>query len=160
MRLFFYLSFIIVFIISCSNKSSEPTQPINDTTRAITLAIRTAFYHENLPSISPLMKRYGFKDSILTTSHLPLYYLPSSVGTLNFKVLSVDELFRLFEKESDSQKVPNYLSIDKFEKSDSGYYVNIKSLSYLPYGGGSIGIYISKINDSFVVKKMISSSIN
>lgn len=161
MRLFFYSFNIVVLILSCNNKTSVPAQPINDTTRAIKLAIRTAFYHENLPGISPLKKRYGFEDSILTISHLPLHYLPASVDTLNFKVISANALFRLFEKESDLRKIPNYLSIERFEKNDSGYYINIKSVGYLPYsGGGSIGVYISELNDSLFVDHTTSSSIN
>ncbi len=47
------------------------------------------------------------------------------------------------------------------KKNDTGYYVNIKSLSCFPFGGGgSIGIYIINEKGAFTVLEKISSTIN
>ena len=158
-----YIVFLMVVIFSCRSLDTQPTTKIkSDTAAVLELAIRTAFYHENLPSIDPLKKRYHFGDSILFSSGtLPLSILPKTIDSLNFKILSQKEIFLLVVTESNLSKIPNYLNIGAFEKSDSGYYVSVQSLNCLNFGGGGkIGIYITKQNDSFIVKRKMSSNIN
>ena len=163
MKLFKPWTFILVFIlVSCKNSIAKVVENQSDTSKVIELAIRTAFYHQNLPGISSLKKNYHFKDSILFTSDsLSLFFLPQSVDSINFKILPKRQICSLFTTEGDLNKVPNYLYIDTFEKSDTGYYVSLESLNCFPFsGGGKIGIYITKEKDSFIVKNKMSSSIN
>jgi hypothetical protein len=158
-----FIIFLVLFATSCKNSVTKPISQIkSDTTLVLDLALRTAFYHENLPSISPLKKHYHYGDSILFSSDtLSLTALPQSCDTINFKILSRKEIISLTHTENDLTKLPNYLNIGAFEKSDTGYYVRVESLTTLNWGGGGIiGIYIKKEKDSFVVVKKMSSSIN
>ena len=147
---------------SCKSPNAKSIQPKSDTTKVLELAIRTAFYHQNLPGMDPLFYPYHFKDSILfSTDSLSLTTLPISLDSINFKILTSKQICTMIKADSSISELPNYLYLRAFEKSDTGYYVSVQSLSCLPYGGGgSIGIYISKDKDSFVVKYKTSSSIN
>jgi hypothetical protein len=59
------------------------------------------------------------------------------------------------------EEVPNYLIVSRFEKKDTGYYVQVQSLSGRPYeGGGSLGLYLKIIRDSLIVVRRMSFSIN
>ncbi len=159
----FNLSILILFLVSCSNpKSNSEIRGKNDTVKIIELAIRTAFDHENLPGISPLKYNYRFNDSILFTSDvLLLSYLPQTVDSISFKILSKNQISAMLIADSNELNLPNYLSIADFEKNDTGYYVNIKSLSCFPFGeGGSCGIYITDNKGSFLVSEKHSWSIN
>ena len=162
-RAYKFISYLLLYtLISCNESNTVSISPKDDTTRVIELALRTAFYHHNLPSIDPLSYPYHFKDSILFTSdNLPLHFLPQTLDSLNFKILSLDKICPMILADSKMEKTPNYLIVRNLEKSDTGYYVHLGSLSCRPYGGGgSIGIYIEKKKDSFIVKSKMSSSIN
>lgn len=156
------LLIISAAIASCTNNSKKIPFAKNDTTEVLNLALRTAFYHENLPGISPLKRNYLFKDSILFTSDsIPLSALPSNIDTLNFKILDHNQICLSIRSDSGKQERSNYLFIRAFEKRNEEYYVSIQSLSCFPYGGGgSIGIHIIKEKSSFFVKDKMSSSIN
>ena len=157
-------SFILYFLIgllSCNSPKAKVILVDSDTAKVLKLAIRTAFYHDNLPDISALKRKYRFNDSILfTTESLPLSILPGSVDTLRFKIFSRNQIFSLIKNDS-IENLPHYLYLRSFEKNDTAYYVSLQNLSCLPFGGGgAIGIYIAKENESFVVKRKMSSSIN
>ncbi|MBS1511611.1 MAG: hypothetical protein JST86_12265 [Bacteroidetes bacterium] len=155
--------FLLLLLSSCENLATKPiTQSKSDTTLVLDLALRTAFYHENLPGISPLKRHYRYGDSILFSSEtLPLSALPQSSDTINFKILNRKEIISLTQSENDLSKLPNYLNIGAFEKSDTGYYVSVESLSTVDFGGGGvIGIYIKKEKDSLIVVKKMSSNLN
>ncbi|MEO6719613.1 MAG: hypothetical protein ABIN67_04565 [Ferruginibacter sp.] len=158
-----YITFILVNIFSCRGVDTKLTTEItSDTTLVLDLALRTAFIHDNLPSIDALRKQYHFGDSILFSSDtLPLSILPRASDTINFKILSHKEIVLLMQTESNLNKIPNYLNIGAFEKSDTGYYVSVQSLNCLDFGGGGqIGLYIVKAKDSFLVVNKMSSNIN
>jgi len=156
--------FLFAILISCKNsKTNQIARKRNDTTLVIELAIRTAFYHQDLPDMDRLFKRYHSGDSVLFTSGtLPLSLLPRTIDTIRFKVLTKKEISFLIRTENDLNKLPNYLNIGAFEKSDSGYYVRVENLSCMPVfgGGGTIGMDIAKKRDSFMVKRKMSTSIN
>jgi hypothetical protein len=159
-KLGFYI--ILLGLASCKGPEVKFFQQKSDTAKVLELAIRTAFYHQNLPDLASLKKPYHFKDSILFTSDsLALSNLPQTIDSIKFKILPKNQIFSLIQTESDLNKLPNYLYVGAFERNDTGFYVNLKSLGCLPFsGGGSIGIYIKKENDSIVVKSISSSSIN
>lgn len=158
---------IFVFFISCKNPKEQPSIKLqNDTVQVLELAIRTAFYHESLPEIDAVKKIYYFGDSILLTSDiLPLSVLPKTVDSLKFKILGRKQICLFMQTESDLSKIPNFINIVAFEKTDSSYYVSIENLNCLGLGGlftggGVIGMYIVKQKDSFRLIKKMSSSLN
>jgi hypothetical protein len=153
---------LIISLVSCKSPTLKVVQPKNDTTKILELAIRTAFYHESLPSCDRLKDDYRFKDSILfTTDSLPLESLPISIDTMKFKILPKDQICLMIRADSNMEQVPNYLCIRTFEKNDTGYYLSIQSLSCLSFGGGGgIGMHIIQEGDSFIVKDRTTFSIN
>ena len=158
-----YIFFLVLIVTSCKHSATNQIGQIkSDTILVLDLALRTAFYHGNLPGITPLKKHYHYGDSILFSSDtLPLSILPKTSDTIKFKILSRKEIILLTQTENDVTKIPNYLNIGAFEKSDTGYYVRVESLNSLNFGGGGIiGIYIRKEQDSLVVIKIMSSNIN
>lgn len=147
---------------SCDTRdSTQSSLPKSDTTKVLELAIRTAF-QGFLPGVSAVKSKYYYKDSILFTSaSLSLDSLPKAIDTLKFKVLSKDQLCKVIKNDSLSGDQPNYLNIQSFQKSDTGYYVQIASLSCFLYGGGgTLGLYIVKQKDTFYIKDRIATSIN
>jgi hypothetical protein len=163
MKILYLLLFIGLFY-SCSgieHKNFSSNKPISDTTKIIELAIKQAFYG-NLPDASAVKNKYYYPDSILlSTDALPLYNLPTSVDSLRFKILPQNDIHILIQNDSLSYVRPNYLYIDKLEKQDSGYYVQISSKSALNFGGGGIlGIYLQKIKDTIAIVSQQASSIN
>ena len=125
-------------------------------------AIAMSMTGEYMPGASPLTRKYHFGDSILLTSvSLPVDLLPRKVKNQCFKILPSKAICSMLVRDSSSAELPNYLSVRRFEKSDTGFYVQMQSLSCLPFGGGgSLGIYLKKVRDSFVVVSQSSSSIN
>jgi len=76
-------------------------------------------------------------------------------------VLSKETIHEVLTGESYKHDVPNYLCISQFEKSDTGYYIQIQNLSALPFGGGgSLGLYFKKAGDTLMIVNKVSSSIN
>jgi hypothetical protein len=134
----------------------------NDTIKILKIALIKDISDEYMPSVSPLQTKYKFGDSILLTSRaLPLKFFPTSIGKNQFKLMSENEICQTILKDTTLEEVPNYLNLTRFEKNDSGYYIQMQSLSCRPYGGGgSLGLYFKKIKDSFVVTGRSSSSIN
>jgi hypothetical protein len=134
----------------------------NDTSILLKTVINEGISDRYMPSTDPLTYKYKFGDSILLTSNvLALDILPSSIGQQKFKILSQSEIYALIKKDSTLTQVPNYLFLSRFEKSDTGYYVQLQSLSCRDFGGGgSLGLYLKKEKDSFVIIKRSSSSIN
>ena len=163
MQLLRFIAFIwTLTLTACSTgDTSQKNLHKSDTTKVLELAIKAAF-HGFLPDVSSVKDTFYFRDSILFTSKtFPLDSLPSKVDTLRFKILSENVICKLVLSDSLSQKHPNYLCVQAFEKSDTGYYVQLASLSCIPYGGGgSLGLYIAKQSDTFYIKKKNSTSIN
>src|SRR5258706_1780381 len=153
---------ILIVFTSCNNSYITTIQSKNDTTKILVLALRTAFYHQNLPGISSLRNPYYSNDSILfTTTALSLKALPENIDSLKFKILPQDEICSMIRADSNLEKIRNYLSIRVFEKTDSGYNVGVQSSNCALFGaGGFTDISIGKEKDSFIVKKVSSSSLN
>lgn len=164
---YFILGFYLMLQeLSCNTleTDSHSSPAIGDTTRVLVLAIRTAFYHGNLPEIYTLYSSRQFNDSIwFTSDSLPLSILPKKVDSINFKILKKDQIRKMLtvgNTDTTTQKT-NFLLISAFEKNDTGYYVIVESRSCLKFGGGgSFGLEIKKEKDSFIVKSIMSSSIN
>ena len=141
---------------------SEVTRSDNDTLKILRVALQQGISGEFMPSASPLKRQYRFKDSILLTSDiLPLNILPSSIENHKFKVLPKQEICLMILADSNMAELPNYLLVSNIEKSDTGYYIQVRSLSCLPYGGGgSLGLYLKKVGDTLKILNQSASSIN
>jgi len=158
-----YLSFylLLILIFACQSNAPVVINQENDTSSVLKTVIGEGISDRHMPSADPLTYQYKFGDSILLTSIvLPLDMLPSDIGNQKFKILTQSEICTLIKKDSNLTKVPNYLLLNRFEKSDTGYYVELRSLNCRYYTGGSLGLYLKKEKDSFVIINRSSSSIN
>jgi hypothetical protein len=158
----FTLCLYLVMLLSCQNNASNSQRHDNDTMAILKVTLKEGITSKFMPSASPLKRKWRFGDSILLTSQtLPLNLLPSSVDEQNFKILSQEQICLMIKEDTDISQLPNYLNVKKFEKSDTGYYIQVQSLSCLPFGGGgSLGLYFKKINDSLLIINRTSGSIN
>lgn len=142
---------VVIVLASCTNRSGQVSQSKNDTVTAIELAVKTALV-EDFPEMEPVKRKSG--DSIFITSSLfSLSDLPQKIDNFKFIILP-DTLICATIKLDTSQNRPNYIKLSSFEKRDTGYFVQLESLS-CPAGGegGSVGIFIVKSKDTFVFKK-------
>ena len=159
-----FLNFYILLnlIVACQSNVPVIVKQENDTSLLLKKVISEGISGRYMPSADPLFYKYNFGDSILLTSDvLPLNILPSNTGEQKFKILERSYICALIKKDSTLTQVPNYLLLRRFEKNDTGYYVSLQSLSCRDYGGGgSLGLYLKKEKDSFVVIRRSSSSIN
>lgn len=153
--------FLVVFLAGCKNHARPAPGLANDTVKVMQLALRSALLDYKLPEISPLFTGHLFHDSILVvTDSFPGRLLPVTLGTLNFKFVSHQQVAKLMRTVADTSK-PNFLYICCFEKVDSVYSVFIASRSDVPLGGGgSTLIDVVNRGDSLVVKHYSSNSIN
>ena len=153
----------MITILSCQNRSVKTIeQQKSDTAKIIEIALNEGTSVHHMPSASPLEINYRFGDSILLTSKgLSLAILPSNLHSQQFKIMAEEEICTIIRRDSNLDEVPNYLMLSHFEKSDTGYYILVQSLSCRPFhGGGSLGLYFKKIGDSLIVVTRSSSSIN
>lgn len=150
---FVHKIFVIVIVLaSCTNRNGQVSQSKNDTVTAIELAVKTALV-EDFPEMDPVKSKNG--DSIfITSSLLSLSHLPQKIDSFRFKILPDTLICAAIKTDTLSQVLPNYLKVSSFEKRDTGYFVQLESLS-CPAGGegGSVGIFIVKSKDTFVFKK-------
>ena len=145
---------MLVMLASCANRDGQGTQSGNDTTKAIELAVKTVL-EEDFPEMEPVKKRSNLKDSIfLTTTLLSLSHLPQRVDSFRFKVLPDTLICSVIRLDTLSGDLPNYLKLTSFEKRDTGYFVELESLSCQRGGeSGSVGVFIVKSKDTFVFQK-------
>jgi hypothetical protein len=154
--------FLLNLLLACQSNAPVIVKQDNDTSILLKKVIREGISGRYMPDADPLTYKYKFGDSILLTSDaLPLDILPSNIGSQKFKILPHSKICALIKKDSNLTQVPNYLLLNQFEKSDTGYYVQLQSLTCRDYGGGgSLGLYLKKEKDSFVLIRRSSSSIN
>ncbi|RYE38100.1 MAG: hypothetical protein EOP48_27620 [Sphingobacteriales bacterium] len=147
---------------SCGTANVSAELPLSDTTKVLNQAILAGVDSLDMPSASGLKWRSRFGDTILLTSQiLPFNVLPLQVGGEKFKVMPQKELCAAMKQYEDLEPTPKYLNISQFERNDSGYYVQLQSISCGEFAsGGALGIYFKKVADSFVVINRQASSIN
>lgn len=153
---------LLVILNSCNDRQNPSTSLISDTTLVLNQALKDAVSARYMPDADALSRPYNFKDSILLTSKVSsLNLLQLSVSGKTFKVMGEKELVSTLTMDSSSHNLPNYLNISRFEKTDSGYYIQVQNLSPRPYGGGgSLGMYFVMAGDSTKIVKRLASSIN
>jgi len=153
---------LLLLLFSCENRQLVADKPTSDTTKILAKTLEKATSVEFMPSALALKKPSRFGDTILLTAiAVTLELLPTKSGEQVFKVFPKDTIYKVLTDERYRPDVPNYLCISQFEKNDTGYFIQVKSISALPYGGGgSLGLYFKKSGDSLAIVAKASSAIN
>lgn len=158
----FTSSIYLLTLFSCGDKVTEVKRSDNDTLKILRVALQQGCLDKFMPSASSLKRHYRFGDSILLTSDiLPLNILPSAIENQKFKILTKQQICSMIVADRSMTELPNYLSLSRIEKSDTGYYIQVRSLSCLPYGGGSsLALCFKKIGYTLKIVNQLASSIN
>jgi len=147
--------FILLFILTaCADKSNKQTSSTADTTQVIELALKTVL-GQPFPDMDGVKRKSIFHDSIfLTTNLLPLSRLPSSVDSFRFKILPDTMICSAIKADTVTTELPNYLKLQAFEKTDTGYFVRFESIDCIPSASlaGSVNLHILKTKDKYVFK--------
>lgn len=148
--------FIFLLILpACAEKSSKQTSTAADTTQVIEVALKTLLV-ESFPEMNGIRRKSNFHDSIfLTTSLLPLSTLPPSVDSFRFKILPDTLICSVIKSDTATAELPNFLRIQSFEKTDTGYFVRFESVDCIPSPSkdGAVNLTILKTNDKYLFKK-------
>ena len=149
------LLFILLLILTASaDKSRQQTSSAADTTQVIELALKTVL-GEPFPGMDGVKRKSSFNDSIfLTTNLLPLSRLPSRVDSFRFKILPDTMICSVIKSDTVATELPNYLRLQSFEKTDTGYFVKFESVDCIPSASldGSVSLQVLKTKDKFVFK--------
>ena len=134
----------------------------NDTTKAIKFCIRYSIDSFHMPSVSSVLKKYKFGDSILLTSEkLSLKYLPLRVDSMNFKIMNQNKLCQLLMTDTDFSKQPNYLFIKHFARKNNLFSIVLESINCGRYpSGGGLYFQLIKEADSFRIISKQGFNIN
>jgi hypothetical protein len=153
---------VLIKLFSCSSKSLEVSRVKNDTLILIENAVAMVSTGEHMPGAGPLKVKYRFGDSILLTSAvLSPELLPSNLNGQHYKVVPLESICPMLTADSAVEELPNYLSVHKFEKNDTGYFVQMMSRSCMDFGGGgSLMLFYKKVGDSLTLVDQSASSLN
>lgn len=144
---------LLLILTACADKSSKQTSSTADTTQVIELALKTVLV-EPFPEMDGIKRKNSFNDSIfLTTTLFPLSKLPSAVDSFRFKILP-DSVICSFIKTDTVVELPNYLRLQSFEKTDTGYFIQFESMDCIPSPSrdGSVSLHLLKTKDKYVFK--------
>ena len=150
-----FIFIILLFLAACADKNAGQTPSTADTTQVIELALKTAL-GQDFPEMDAVKTKSIFGDSIFfTTSLFPLSTLPSKIDSFTFKVMPDTMICPLLKTDTVSAEIPNYLRLQTFEKTDSGYFVQFESMFCIPTAtrDASVGLHILKTKDKFEFKK-------
>lgn len=152
MRLVFIF---LLFLAACVNKRADQTPASADTTQVIELALKTAL-GQQFPEMDAVKRRSIFQDSILfTTSLFSIEKLPPRVDSFKFKIMPDTMICPLLKTDTISTELPNYLRLQAFQKTDTGYFVQFESVICIPSAtrDASVGLHILRTKDKFVFEK-------
>lgn len=148
------LFILLLILTACADKSRKQTSSAADTTQVIELALKTVLV-ESFPEMDGVKRKNSFHDSIfLTTNLFPLSKLPSSIDSLRFKVLSDSTICSVIKSDTVSEELPNFLRLQSFEKTDTGYIVQFESVDCIPRPSrdAAVSLYIMKTKDKYFFK--------
>ncbi|MEP7372071.1 MAG: hypothetical protein ABI675_01705 [Chitinophagaceae bacterium] len=143
---------LLLLLTACADKSSKQTSSAADTTQVIELALKTVL-GQPFPDMDGVKRKSIFHDSIfLTTNLLPLSSLPSSVDSFRFKIVPDTMICSAIKADTITTELPNYLKLQTFEKTDTGYFVRFESIDCIPSASlaGSVSLHILKTKDKYV----------
>jgi hypothetical protein len=149
------LFIFLLALTACADKSSKHISTAADTTQVIEVALKTLLV-ESFPDMDGIKRKSSFHDSIfLTTSLLPLSRLPSSIDSFHFKILPDTAICSVIKSDTATIELPNFLRIQSFEKTDTGYFVRFESVDCIPSPSkdGAVNLTILKTNDKYFFKK-------
>ena len=149
------LFILLLILTACADKSRKQTSTAADTTHVIEVALKTVL-NEPFPEMNGIRRKSSFHDSIfLTTSLLPLSTLPTSVDSFRFKILPDTMICSVIKSDTTTTELPNFLRLQSFEKTDTGYFVRFESVDCIPSPSkdGAVNLHILKTNDKYVFKK-------
>jgi len=156
------LFILLLILTACAEKGKKQTSSAADTTQVIELALRTVLV-EPFPDMDGVKRKSMFHDSIfLTTRLIPLSKLPHSVDSFHFKVLPDTMICSVLKSDTVAEELPNYLSLQTFQKTDTGYFVKFESVDCVPSPSrdGSVSLHILKTHDKYVFKQNKPAKIN
>lgn len=142
---------LIMSIIGCAGEARKQRAATADTTKVIELALKTVMT-EPFPELDGIKRKSAFGDSVfLTTSLLPLSTLPGSVDSFHFKVIADSSICSAIKTDTASEELPNYLKLQAFQQTDSGYLVEFQSIDCVPSPSrdGAVSIRILKTQDKY-----------
>lgn len=145
---------ILIILTSCGSKSGSETPANADTTQVIVLALKTAL-GQDFPELNDVKRWESPGDSIfLTTKLFPLSNLPASVDSFKFRILPDTLICSIIKADTAGTELPNYLRLQTFQKTDTGYFVQFESVVCIPSAArdASVGIHILKTKDKFEFK--------
>ena len=148
------LFILLLILTACADKSRKQTSSAADTTQVIELALKTVLT-ESFPEMDGVKRKNIFNDSIfLTTKLFPLSSLPSRVDSFRFKILPDSMICSVIKSDAVTTELPNYLRLQSFEKTDTGYWVQFESVDCvpLPSRDGSVSLHILRTIDKYVFK--------
>jgi hypothetical protein len=147
--------FIFLLVLSaCAEKSSRQSSSTTDTTQVIEVALKTVL-NETFPEMDGIRRKSSFHDSIfLTTSVFPLSTLPSGIDSFRFKILPDTIICSVIKSDTITTELPNFLRLQSFEKTDTGYFVRFESVDCIPSPSkdGAVNLHILKTKDTYVFK--------
>jgi hypothetical protein len=149
------LFIFLLALTACADKSNKQTSTAADTTQVIEVALKTLL-GESFPDMDGIKRKSSFRDSIfLTTNALPLSRLPSSVDSFRFKIVPDTAICSVIKSDTATVELPNFLRIQSFEKTDTGYFVRFESVDCIPSPSkdGAVNLTILKTNDKYFFKK-------
>src|SRR4030095_5316987 len=152
MRIFCIL---LVFLVGCAQKGGKQRASTVDTTRVITLALKTVM-SDRFPVMDGIKRKSTYNDSIfLTTKLFSLSNLPANVDSFHFKVIPDSMICSAIRSDTTTAELPNYLRLKTFEKNDTGYLVQFESVDCIPYPSldGAVSLQIRKTKDKYQLNR-------
>jgi hypothetical protein len=85
---------------------------------------------------------------------LPLSSLPPRVDSFRFKILPDTMICSVIKTDTVTEELPNFLRLQSFEKTDTGYFVRFESIDCIPSASrdGAVSLYILKTKDKYVFR--------
>lgn len=135
---------IVVFVLtvaSCNQKSSVAHTIVteSDTVKVMRLLLDSAFYRQNLPSISALTRNSRFGDTIMFCSETYegdsniARYFPQTMQHIKIRFFTRPQICSLAIKSYNSAVyLPNFLQISSFKKEGSAYEVSLENTCVIP----------------------------
>lgn len=153
---------VLTSLLSCKHSSENAVAAVlNDTAQILQMAVAEGISDRYMPDASSLYSTPSDDTVFLTSSVLPLRLLPLRSGSTHFRVLQKDDICFQIGQVDFVERSRSFLEIRAIEKRDTGYYISLSAIGCSRYsGGGGLGLYFIKRNNSFVIVRRSAVSIN
>ncbi len=134
-------AFLVLTLLSCGDNHSliKSNVPESDTVKIMRLLLDSAFYRQNLTSISNLTRNSPFGDTVIFRNEIYQgdtnisRYFPKNINGLNLKFLSQSQICSLaIALRNDTAQFPEFLELRNFKKVDTTYEVYLRSTCVIP----------------------------